>query len=223
MSYEFYFLNYKYYGCPPNSRYFKEVSVLKKYIRFQKSGQKHVAWFSITCTHSLFHSRLPLIYLNLQVWSNPFRPARYFEALNLHSWVSTLQGYAALATLAGNDKDLDFTSQYTVIIPQQKVQVREIATAGNHIKEKINIALPRASIDRIQEKQRAYLSIRTCMCDLVSSKPVYYPSCGRNSSICTSRSFHTVTPNNVKLLTTCNMELWSVPWAFSLHQNRADP
>lgn len=42
--------------------------------------------------------------------------------------------------LAGNDKDLDFTSHYTMLIPQQKVHLQEIATAGNHIKVEIIIA-----------------------------------------------------------------------------------
>lgn len=45
-----------------------------------------------------------------------------------------------MAALAGNDKDLDFTSYYTLLIPQQKVHLLEIATAGNHIKVKIIIA-----------------------------------------------------------------------------------
>lgn len=42
--------------------------------------------------------------------------------------------------LAGDDKDLDFTSHYTLLIPHQKVNLWEIARAGIHIKVEIIIA-----------------------------------------------------------------------------------
>lgn len=42
--------------------------------------------------------------------------------------------------LAVDDKDLDFTSHYPLLIPQQKVHLEEIARAGLHIKVEIIIA-----------------------------------------------------------------------------------
>lgn len=96
-------------------------------------------------SHTPNYPCLALIYLNLERKSNTFTS-------NFSKGSQTLS-YAVMAILPGNDRELNFTSYYTLLIPQQKVHLQETATGGNHVKVKITIESSRASIDRMLEMQ----------------------------------------------------------------------
>lgn len=162
--------------CPSDSRHFKAFSVNEMHTTFKLFSRRHLTLFRFACRHSLLLSRTANCLCLCLICTNPYVRSNvlicYF-IWSSKSSVSTQGSYAAMAALAGYDKDLDFTSHYTLLIPQQKVHLQKTATAGKHIKDRIILADSRASIDRMWDIRHAYLSICTRVYDLAIAHTPY--------------------------------------------------